>query len=115
MERQLDGAASRVVVRAMASLGIDQRVGVGAEAVTVEAGRLTGVRLADGEVLPAQLLVLATGTVAETALASGAGLTCERGVVVDGDPHQRRRPARLRLGDCAQDGEAETARLLALE
>ena len=105
MERQLDGDASRVVEAAMVNLGIDHRVGVGAEEALLHEGSLSGVRLADGEVIDAQLLVLATGTVANTGLASGAGLRAERGVVVtDGlaSVDDRRIFA---IGDCAQPPE----------
>jgi assimilatory nitrate reductase electron transfer subunit len=105
MERQLDGDASRVVEAAMANLGIDHRVGVGAEEAVLHEGALSGVRLTDGEVIDAQLLVLATGTLANTGLAAGAGLRTERGVLVtDGlaSVDDRRIFA---IGDCAQPPE----------
>ena len=105
MERQLDGDASRAVESAMGSLGIDHRVGVGADEVVLDGGALTGVRLADGEVLPAQLLVLATGTVAATGLAADCGLATDRGVIVTEHlacPADRRVFA---IGDCAQPPE----------
>lgn len=105
MERQLDEAASRVVETAMASLGIDHRIGVGAASATVDGGGLRAVRLSDGEVVEAQLLVLTTGTVANTALAAEAGMVTERGIVVGPDlasPTDRRIFA---IGDCAQPPE----------
>ena len=108
MERQLDEEAGRVVELAMSALGIDHRVGVGATQALVEGGRLVGLRLDDGEVVSTDLLVLATGTVASTALAAGAGLTVDRGVVVD---HLLRSPDDSRvfaIGDCAQPPEGGT-------
>lgn len=108
MERQLDADAGRVVELAMANLGIDQRVGVGATSALVDGGRLAGLRLDDGEVLRADLLVLATGTVPHTALAADAGLSVDRGVLVDDDlrsPDDRRVFA---IGDCAQPPEGGT-------
>jgi assimilatory nitrate reductase electron transfer subunit len=108
MERQLDAEAGRVVELAMARLGIDQRIGVGATSAVVDAGHLTGLRLDDGEVVPADLLVLATGTVPSTGLAAGAGLRVDRGVVVDDDlrcPDDHRVFA---IGDCAQPPEGGT-------
>lgn len=108
MERQLDDAASRVVEGVMGSLGIDHRVGVGADAVVVRDHRVEGVRLADGETIPASLLVVATGTVANTGLAADAGLTTARGIVVDSaltSPDDRRVFA---IGDCAQPPEGGT-------
>jgi assimilatory nitrate reductase electron transfer subunit len=105
MERQLDEAASRVVESAMGGLGIDHRIGVGAEAAVVDRGGLRAIRLDDGEVIEAQLLVLTTGTVANTALAAQAGLVTDRGIVVGADlasPSDRRVFA---IGDCAQPPE----------
>ena len=90
MERQLDSEASRVVESAMGSMGIDHRVGVGAEEVLLQDDTVRGVRLTDGEVLDAELLVLATGTMANTGLAVRAGLSTERGVLVGDRPRQRR-------------------------
>jgi assimilatory nitrate reductase electron transfer subunit len=105
MERQLDEAASRVVESAMAALGIDHRIGVRAEAAVVDRGGLRAIRLDDGEVIEAQLLVLTTGTIANTALASQAGMVTDRGIVVGADlasPSDRRVFA---IGDCAQPPE----------
>ncbi len=105
MERQLDEAASRVVESAMAGLGIDHRIGVGAEAAVVDRGGLRAIRLDDGEVVEAQLLVLTTGTIANTALAAQAGMVTDRGIVVGADlasPSDRRVFA---IGDCAQPPE----------
>ena len=45
---------------------------------------VSGVRLADGTVIPAELVVISAGVRANTALASAAGLETERAVVVDG-------------------------------
>jgi assimilatory nitrate reductase electron transfer subunit len=108
MERQLDAAAGRVVELAMARLGIDQRVGVGATSAVVEGGHLTGLRLDDGELVPADLLVLATGTVPSTSLAAGAGLTVDRGVVVDDDLRSPDDHRVFAIGDCAQPPEGGT-------
>jgi assimilatory nitrate reductase electron transfer subunit len=108
MERQLDAEAGRVVELAMAQLGIDQRVGVGATSTLVEGGRVAGLHLDDGELVPADLLVLATGTVPNTGLAAGSGLRVDRGIVVDDDlrsPDDRRVFA---IGDCAQPPEGGT-------
>ncbi|CAM4082814.1 FAD-dependent oxidoreductase [Janibacter anophelis] len=101
MERQLDESASRVVESMLRRTGVDQRVGVGAEEVVVEDGRLRHVRLTNGEVLAADLLVLSTGTLPCTGLAAEAGLAVERGVVVDADLTTRD-PCIHAIGDCAQ-------------
>ena len=108
MERQLDAEAGRVVELAMARLGIDQRVGVGATSAVVDGGRLTGLRLDDGELVPTDLLVLATGTVPSTTLAASAGLGVDRGVVVDDDLRSPDDHRIFAIGDCAQPPEGGT-------
>ncbi|MFW5472003.1 FAD-dependent oxidoreductase [Knoellia sp. CPCC 206450] len=101
MERQLDGAASRMLAATMPRAGIHPLIGTGAEAAVVADGRLTGIRLTGGEVLESELLVLATGTVANTSLASASGLPCERGVLVDA-ASATADPRVFAIGDCAQ-------------
>jgi assimilatory nitrate reductase electron transfer subunit len=105
MERQLDGDASRVVESAMVGLGIDHRVGVSAEAAIVQEGRLRGIRLNDGEVVDAQLLVVATGTVANAGLAASSGLETDRGIVVDDSLRTVSDRRVFAIGDCAQPPE----------
>jgi assimilatory nitrate reductase electron transfer subunit len=105
MERQLDTHASRVVENVMAGLGIDHRVGVGAQEALVEHGRLRGIRLSDGEVIEAELLVLATGTTPNTSLAAAAGLTTDRGVVVTANLACVDDRRVFAIGDCAQPPE----------
>jgi assimilatory nitrate reductase electron transfer subunit len=102
MERQLDEEASRVVEAAMAGLGIAQQVGRGAVEALARHGRLAGLVLDDGTVLPADLLVLATGTVPSTALAASSGLAVDRGVVVGADLACAADPRVAAIGDCAQ-------------
>jgi 3-phenylpropionate/trans-cinnamate dioxygenase ferredoxin reductase subunit len=62
-------------------------------------GRATGVRLADGTLVPAGLIVVGIGVIANDELAQAAGLECDRGIVVDAcsrtaDPHI------VAAGDC---------------
>lgn len=100
MERQLDPAASRVLERTLAELGITAHLN--ARAVAVRDG--SNLELDDGLVLTADLLVVACGVRPETTLASAAGLSVDRGIVVDqrlrtSDPHISA------IGDCAQLGD----------
>jgi 3-phenylpropionate/trans-cinnamate dioxygenase ferredoxin reductase subunit len=60
---------------------------------------VTGVALADGRVLPAGLVVVGIGVVANDPLAQAAGLTCDRGVVVDACGRTSD-PAIVAAGDC---------------
>lgn len=101
MERQLDRDASRVVESSLRRAGVDQRVGTAAEEILVEDGRCRRVRLSNGEVLAADLLVVSTGTVANAALAERSGLETDRGIVVDADLTTTD-PLIHAIGDCAQ-------------
>lgn len=63
-------------------------------------GRVSAVVLADGEELPADMVVLGIGVEANDELAAAAGIPCDRGIVTDGcgrtgDPHV------YAIGDCA--------------
>lgn len=98
MERQLDPAASRVLERTLTDLGIT--VHLDARTTSATTNSLT---LADGRTLTADLLVVACGVRPDVALAKGAGLAVDRGIVVD----ERLRTSDRRIsaiGDCAQLG-----------
>jgi len=79
--------------------GIDLRLGAGVAAIDGE-GRVTGVRLADGEVLPADLVVVGVGVVPNVELARDAGLEVEDGIVIDAGGRTSD-PDVLAAGDCA--------------
>ncbi len=64
-----------------------------------DAGAVRGVRLADDSVLPAGLVVVGIGVLANDALAREAGLECDRGIVVD-DCGRTSDPAIVAAGDC---------------
>lgn len=102
MERQLGWEASEVAVASLARLGITTHVGASVAGVTTRRGRLEGVRFGDGLEAAADLFVMCTGTVPETVLARRAGLTCDRGVVVDDDLRCPDDPNVYAIGDCAQ-------------
>lgn len=60
---------------------------------------VSGVQLADGRVLPAGLVVVGIGVVANDQLARAAGLACDRGIVVDACGRTSD-PAIVAAGDC---------------
>ncbi len=62
-------------------------------------GAVSGVRLADGSLLPAGLVVVGIGVNANDGLAQAAGLECERGIVVDACCRSSD-PAIVAAGDC---------------
>jgi assimilatory nitrate reductase electron transfer subunit len=105
LDRQLDAPAGAVLAASAADLGLELVLGARPAGVTTRSGRLSGLRLDDGRELPADVLLLACGTRPETALAAGAGLSTDRGVVV-GDDLRSPDDARVAaIGDCAQPPE----------
>ncbi len=105
MDRQLDGPAAAVATARLTSLGVGVRVAARTEEAVVSGGRVTGVRLEGGEVLPADLLVLTAGTVPEVALAQRAGLDVAHGVVVGADLASPSDARVFAIGDCAEPPE----------
>lgn len=106
MERQLDPAASAVLVDTLTRLGITTLLDAVATAVTAHPGGVTVV-LADGRKLTADLLVISCGVRPETGLAAAAGLTVDGGIVVD-ERLRTSDPRISALGDCARFGDAVT-------
>ncbi|MEU1719836.1 FAD-dependent oxidoreductase [Nonomuraea sp. NPDC005692] len=96
MERQLDAEAGEVLGQTLAGLGVVARTGVSAAAVEPD-----GVRLAGGELVEADLVVLACGVRPVTGLAAEAGLEVRRGVVVD-DELRTGDPSIFAVGECAE-------------
>ena len=62
--------------------GVDVRLGTATEALTGD-GRVSGARLAGGEVLPATAVVIGIGIVPNVELAEAAGIEVENGIRVD--------------------------------
>jgi NADPH-dependent 2,4-dienoyl-CoA reductase/sulfur reductase-like enzyme len=64
--------------------GVDLRLGATLEEITVDDnGTATGVRLGDGDTVPAVAVVVGVGILPNVALAGAAGLTLNNGVEVD--------------------------------
>ena len=108
METQLDPAPAGVLAAALEDLGITVRTDAAVVEVVAEGGAHTGLRLASGEVVGADLLLVSCGVRARTILAREAGLPCDRGIVVGDDlrsPEDRQVAA---IGDCAQPPEGGT-------
>ncbi|MGL5908756.1 MAG: FAD-dependent oxidoreductase, partial [Phycicoccus sp.] len=108
MERHLGWEASQVAIAGLERLGITTHTDASVAGVTVRRGRLEAVRFADGHQAAADLFVMCCGTVPETVLAQRAGLTCERGVLVDSELRSPSDPHVHAIGDCAQPPEGST-------
>lgn len=110
MERQLDPRGAALVARALTKLGV--RVELGATSQAIEGDtRVEGLRLGDGRVLPAGLVVMAVGVRPETALAAEAGLAVGRGIAID-DGLRTSDERIFAIGECAEH-RAQTYGLVA--
>ena len=101
MERQLDASAGFLLTEALAAKGVETVLEAQSEEIVGVDGRVTGLRLKDGRVLPCDLLVMAVGIRPSTALARAAGLDVNRGVVVD-DTLRTSDPAVFAIGECVE-------------
>ena len=80
--------------------GVELRLDAQIAAIEADAGgKVQGVRLADGTVLPAGLVVVGIGVIPNDALARAAGLDCHHGIIVD-DCTRTADPAIVAAGDC---------------
>jgi assimilatory nitrate reductase electron transfer subunit len=97
MERQLDPAGGQVLAKTLGTLGIEVRLNV--LAARYQPG--DGLKLDDGSVVPADLVVVSAGVKPETTLAETAGLTVDRGILVD-DCLRTNDPRVYAIGDCTR-------------
>lgn len=100
MERQLDREAGQLLQRELERRGIRFVLPANSAAIVGD-GRVEALQLADGQLLPAELLVMAVGIRPDATLARAAGLTCGRGVQVD-DGLATSDPCIWAAGECAE-------------
>lgn len=100
MERQLDADAGRMLRQSLEARGLHFVMpGVADEILGDE--RVRALRLKDGRIFPADLVVMAVGIRPNVALARSAGLHCARGVVVD-STMMTFDPCIYAVGECAE-------------
>jgi nitrite reductase (NADH) large subunit len=100
MEKQLDPAAAGLLRASLEARGIQFRLQAQTARVLGEA-RAEGLAFADGSDLPCDLVVMAVGIRPNKALAEEAGLSCERGILVN-DTMQTFDPRIYAVGECVQ-------------
>jgi len=100
MERQLDPVAAGMLRTDLEARGIAFVTGSTAAAIEGQ-DRVEGVRLADGRLLPADLVVLAAGIRPRTDLARQAGLAVGRGILVQ-DDMRCSDPNIFAIGECVE-------------
>ena len=100
MERQLDDAAAAMLKEEIETQGIKVILNANTACFT-GADKLIAVQLKTGELIPADLAVMAVGIKPNIELAKDAGLECERGIIIN-DTLETSVPDIFALGECAQ-------------
>tara|TARA_R110002110_G_scaffold70800_1_gene189475 strand:- start:4318 stop:6765 length:2448 start_codon:yes stop_codon:yes gene_type:complete len=100
MERQLDSSAGYLLKKALEDRGIRVLTGANTKEITGN-GKVEAVRLEDGTEIPADLVVMAVGIRPNAQMAKEAGLTVNRGIVVN-DQMQTSDERIYALGECAE-------------
>lgn len=100
MERQLDAPAAALLKRLVEAKGIEVLLGANTRQIVGE-GATQGVELSDGRIIAADAVVFAAGIRPNVALAKDAGITVNRGIVVD-DQLRTGHGDVFALGECAE-------------
>ncbi|MGW0946407.1 NAD(P)/FAD-dependent oxidoreductase [Streptomyces sp. NPDC002623] len=113
MAQQVGPLVSGALAALHTERGVRLRLGNAVVGLTAEGGRVTGVRLAGDEVLPADVVVVAIGATPATEWLAGSGLELDNGVVCD----SRCRAAQgvYAVGDVARWHHESLGRLIRLE
>ncbi|MFI5525731.1 NAD(P)/FAD-dependent oxidoreductase [Streptomyces platensis] len=113
MGTQIGAMTGGLLTRLHTERGVDLRLGVAVEALAASGGRVCGVRLASGEMLPADAVVVAIGARPATEWLEDSGLTVGDGV--ECDAHCRAAPGVYAVGDAASWHHEGLGRRLRLE
>jgi 3-phenylpropionate/trans-cinnamate dioxygenase ferredoxin reductase subunit len=100
MKRVVSPAMSDFFTKLHRDRGVDLRLNTGLEAIVGE-DAVSGVKLADGETVPAELVLVAVGAEPNDRLAEDAGLEVDNGILVDGCG-QTSDPNIFAAGDCTR-------------
>ena len=101
LERQLDSTAGRLLQKSLEDRGLKFLLPKHtAELLDNGEGRVCAVKFKDGEVIPADLVVMAAGIRPNSELAESAGIACNRGILVN-DTMQTYDPRIYAIGECA--------------
>jgi nitrite reductase (NADH) large subunit len=101
LERQLDVTAGRLLQQSLEDRGLKFLLPKHtAELLDNGEGRVCAVKFKDGEVIPADLVVMAAGIRPNSDLAEQSGIACNRGILVN-DTLQTFDPRVYAIGECA--------------
>jgi nitrite reductase (NADH) large subunit len=101
LERQLDRTAGELLQKSLEDRGLKFLLPKHtAELLDNGEGRVCAVKFKDGEVIPADLVVMAAGIRPNSDLAEQSGIACNRGILVN-DTLQTFDPRVYAIGECA--------------
>ncbi|MFK4087596.1 NAD(P)/FAD-dependent oxidoreductase [Kribbella sp. NPDC020789] len=83
LESQFGPVVAGLLAELHLAEGVDLRLGTAVSGLTSANGRVTGVQLANGETLPAEVVVVALGAIPATEWLQDSGLRLDNGVVCD--------------------------------
>ena len=101
MNRQIDPQASELLIKELTERGIEVRTGNAPQTIHKSGDHVSSVELDNGDKLPADLVIFATGIVPCVQLAEHSGLQVNKGIVVD-DSLQTSQPDVYALGECCE-------------
>ena len=101
LERQLDQTSAHLLQMELEKRGLTFRLKEQTQALLDDGkGRVKAVQFKNGDVIPADLVVMAAGIRPATELAEQAGIPCNRGILVN-DTLQTYDPRVYAIGECA--------------
>ncbi len=101
LERQLDKTSGQLLQAALEARGLQFRLREQTLALhDAGTGRVGSIEFKNGDILPADLVVMAAGIRPRTELAEKSGLPCNRGILVN-DTMQTYDPRIYAIGECA--------------
>jgi 3-phenylpropionate/trans-cinnamate dioxygenase ferredoxin reductase subunit len=114
MSRAVTPDISQFFAEAYAGWGVDLRLNTRLARVDGDGARLHSVTTGEGEVIPADLVLVGIGIVPASELAEAAGLAVANGISVDAQLRTFD-PAISAVGDCASFPDAASGRTIRLE
>lgn len=103
LNRQLDHELSKKLEKSLNDMGIKTFTGKATEEILTNDGKVSGIKLSNGEEIKADLIMVQAGVRSIIDLAKNSNLEVDRGIIVN-DNLQSKKENVYAAGDCAQIG-----------
>lgn len=103
LNRQLDHELSKKLEKSLNEMGIKTFTGKATEEILANDGKVTGIKLSNGEEIKADVIMVQAGVRSIIDLAKNSNLEVDRGIIVN-DNLQSKKENVYAAGDCAQIG-----------